>query len=113
MVRTTIRGEEDKAVVLQISLERDINGELLCLCSAIGLGTAVGVSGHRDPGATPQLRPAPTPGGCGSVSSDIWSYMARGPRPKTKACSTVHSVFWKKRNKITEGLRWREHSHFN
>lgn len=48
----TIR-EEDKVVVLQLSLERDINGELLCLCSAILLGTAVGFLGHGDPGAAP------------------------------------------------------------
>lgn len=46
MVWTTIRGEEDKAVVLQISLERDINTELLRLYSAVVLGAAVGLSGQ-------------------------------------------------------------------
>lgn len=46
MVWTTIRGEEDKAVVLRISLERDINRELLCLYSAVVLGAAVGLSGQ-------------------------------------------------------------------
>lgn len=39
-----IRGE-DKAVVLQMLLERGIDGELLHLCSAVVLGAAVGISG--------------------------------------------------------------------
>jgi len=46
-------GEEDKAVVFKITLEREINGELLCLCSAVVLGAAVGVLEHKDQGAAP------------------------------------------------------------